>query len=122
MMEYSNQVGVAIVMYAPAHLTYTLPDGAEGSVTVSTNYPFDGNVLVSSFCGQGMFLSFRIPSWTFDPILTINGTNAPLQTPPPVPGTMYEVLCTWNTTFNLTFPMKTVVTRRYNNAASIFRG
>ena len=120
MMELGSEVGVAITMYAPANLRYTLPDGVEASVDVSTDYPFDGNVSVTAFCGRGMTLSLRIPSWTLNPVVTVNSTTD--STPSPVPGTMHQVLCTWTTTLNLTFPMKTVVTRRFNNAASVFRG
>ena len=119
-MELGSEVGVAITMYSPARLSYVLPDGVQASVEVTTDYPFDGNVTVKASCGKGMSLSLRIPSWTFDPVVTINGSA--VSSPPAEPGTMYSVLCSWNTTVNLTFPMRTTVTRRYNNAASIYRG
>ena len=119
-MELGSQVGVAIAMYSPASLRYTLPDGAEATIQVNTDYPFDGNVSVSAFCGKGMVLSLRIPSWTFDPVVSVNGTAQ--ATPPPEPGTMYELLCSWSTNVSLVFPMRTVVVRRYNNAASVYRG
>jgi DUF1680 family protein len=120
MMELGNRVGVAIMMYSPARLQYTLPDGVQASVEIATDYPFDGSVLVTAFCGTGMALALRIPSWTFDPIIAVNKTIE--ATPPPEPGTTYEILCSWSTVVNLTFPMRTIVTRRCNNAASIYRG
>ena len=105
-------------MYSPASVTYTLPDGVKATIQIDTDYPFDGNVTISAFCGSGMVLALRVPSWTFDPVVSVNGT----ATPPPVPGTMHQLLCSWSTKVELTFPMRTAVTRRYNNAASVYRG
>lgn len=119
-MELGSQVGVAILMYSPARLQCTLPDGVQTSVEITTDYPFDKGIMVSAFCGAGMTLALRIPSWTFNPTVIVNKTA--VATPPPEPGTMYEILCSWNTVVNLSFPMRTTVQRRYNNAASIYRG
>lgn len=120
-MEHGNGLGVAITMWAPANLSYVRPDGSEVSVEVVTDYPFDEKATVLAFCGTGMVLSLRIPSWTYDPVISINGTDVTSRDAP-VPGTMHEIICTWKTEVELTFPMKVVVTRRYNNASSVYRG
>ena len=120
MMELGSQKGVAVTMYAPASLNYTLTDGVNATVEIATDYPFDHNVLITAFCGAGMAMSLRIPSWTYKPVVLVNATAE--TTPPPEPGTMHDILCTWNTVINVELPMDITVTRRYNNAASIYRG
>lgn len=123
MMKLRYNDGVAIFMYAPAIVNFTIPPyDRKVSVEIVTDYPFDGNVTVYASCSWKMFLSFRIPSWTLNPVVTVNGTARVVPDYPVLPGKMYEVACFYNTVVKLTFPMKIRVTRRFNNAASIYRG
>ena len=112
--------GVAVSMYAPATLTHTLPSGVRTTVTVTTNYPFEGSVAITADCGRGMRLSLRIPGWTSGPSVTVDGVMDPYGVPEP--GSMYTVNCTSFTNVSLSFPMAVMVERRYNDAASVYYG
>lgn len=120
MSALGNGKGVAISMYAPARLDYTLSSGIHVVIDVTTDYPFDGNVAISASCGSGILLVLRMPSWTHDPVVTVNGVDNPAGAPRP--GTMYELVCTGSTNVKIVFPMTIEVVRRFNEAAAIYRG
>lgn len=82
-MEYGSGLGLAVAMYSPAVVKYTLASGVEAQLSIKTDYPFNDSVTIDASCGKGMFLSLRIPSWAVEPTVSINGTN---ETTPPVPG------------------------------------
>ena len=82
-MEYGSGQGLAVAMYSPAVVEYTLANGVEAKLSITTDYPFDENVSINASCGMGMLLSLRIPSWAIMPTISINGTNGAI---PPIPG------------------------------------
>ena len=126
-------------MYSPAEVDYTLANGVQAKLTIKTDYPFDDTVTIDASCGKGMILSLRIPSWTYQSSVSVNGT-AEDKSPLPgeetielfidikshrchiVLGSLFDLFCTWSTEIVLKFPMKITVERRYNDSAAIFRG
>lgn len=87
-------------------------------LNIVTDYPFDDTVTITGNCVTGITLSLRIPSWAQAPTVQVNQT-APK---PAVAGTLYNLTCVGSTVVVLKLPMRTSVERRFNNAASIFRG
>lgn len=74
-MEHSSEDGFVIGMYAPVQMDYKLPSGIDVSLNVQTDYPFNDKVVIDASCGEGaVLLSLRIPSWTENPTVMVNGT------------------------------------------------
>ena len=84
-MEHGSEAGFVVGMYAPVQMDYKLPNGVAASLNVQTDYPFNDTIVIDAACGKGLLLSLRIPSWTNEPTVMINGTAH--SQPPPVPGT-----------------------------------
>ena len=86
-MEHGNGLGLVVAMYSPVIVDYTLANGVETKLSMKTDYPFDDTVTLNAFCGKGMILSLRIPSWPVKPTVSVNGTN---EKESPLPG---DYLC-----------------------------
>lgn len=117
-MAAGDGKGLVVAMLAPALVQYELPSGSTVSLNIATDYPFDDKVEISAQCAEGMTLSLRIPSWTVGASVQVNGST-PQQA---AAGELYHVACLYSTTVLLHIPMSIRVERRYNNAASIYRG
>jgi uncharacterized protein len=95
--------GIWVHHYVAGDVRVTLPSGAVASVSVETNYPWDGNVRLTlrglngattadDAAGEALALFLRIPSWCKDPQVMVNGV--------PVgdvrPGTYVRVQRVWH--------------------------
>lgn len=119
----THDAGLAAISYVSGDLTAKT---AAGPITLSidTNYPFDDLITIRVHEGAGHFpLYLRIPSWTRDASITINGTTT---SPAPKPGTYTQLLHTWKTgdTITLKLPMHVSLRRweRNQNAVSVDYG
>ena len=137
-MAAGDGQGLVVAMLAPALVQYKLPSGSAVSLNIATDYPFDDKVEISAQCAEGMTLSLRIPSWTRGASVQVNGSTAQQATAGNwsycvqsccvihslllYTGELYSVACLYSTTVLLHIPMSIRVERRYNNAASIYRG
>ena len=130
---------LVVAMLAPALVQYKLPSGSAVSLNIATDYPFDDKVKISAQCAEGLTLSLRIPSWARGASVQVN-SSAPRQATAGTmcmerhatmfdvivillyAGELYSMACVHSTTVLLQLPMAIRVERRYNNAASIYRG
>ena len=137
-MAHSGGEGLVVATYAPASVQYTLQSGSMVLLDIVTEYPFNDTVQLTGECGEGIALSLRIPSWAQGATVQVNGTT-PKQASPGeqsqhtstiavstvaavTAGILYNISCTWSTVVLLSLPMTIQVQRRFNNAASVYRG
>lgn len=61
----SDDEGIAVSLYSPARITATLPDGRDVALTIDTEYPADGRVIVTVPQHErgGFRLRLRVPQW-----------------------------------------------------------
>lgn len=92
--------------YGGNKLKTVLADGSEIALIQSTNYPWEGKVTITidKISSKTVPLHFRIPSWTEDPVVTINGKEMDKI---PEPGSYLKIERTWNAgdEIVLDFPM-----------------
>jgi len=67
--------GIAAVFYADSKVTAKVGSGAEVTLDVKTDYPFDENVLIQLAMEESTEfpLVLRIPGWTDNPVIKVNG-------------------------------------------------
>jgi hypothetical protein len=113
--------GLAVVAYAPSRVS-TKIGGADVRIEVKTDYPFGESIelRVSTDRPARFPLHFRVPSWTREASLTVEGA-------PPAAlsaGTYRAVEREWSgtTSMELRFPMQVRLERRYNDAVTVRRG
>lgn len=103
--------GVAFVLYSACSATLKVADGKQLTVKEETNYPFDENVTLTitkgASCSFPVYL--RIPSWTADAELTVNGQR--LETVP-VSGKYYRIERRWSKGDRITLRMPMRLTMR----------
>lgn len=75
-------------------------------------------VTITGTCSGKKNILLRIPSWAEGATLRWGSTPST----PVTPGTLHPTSCEGNVEMELILPMKIRVTRRYNNAASIYCG
>jgi len=117
--------GLALAIYAPSKVRAKVGGSSEIEVAEDTQYPFDGRILLSLTAKAPIRfpLALRIPGWTTDPTVKLNGRTLHL------PETKRGWLVLDNTWRNgdrleLQLPMKVEVRRwaKNRNSASIYRG
>jgi len=117
--------GLAAVLYAPSQVKAKVADGAEVSLTESTNYPFDETVAIRVETPKPVAfpLVLRVPAWCSNPSVSVNGKALPA--PRDVRGWLI-VDRTWSTSDKLvlSLPMKIAVTvwKENRNTVSVSRG
>jgi DUF1680 family protein len=81
LLATADDDGVQIHQYAPATLTTTLPGDRRVTLTVATNYPVDGRivVVVDEAPDGPLALSLRVPSWASGATLTVDGDTRPAR-------------------------------------------
>ena len=113
--------GLAALAYSPSSVK-TVIGATDVSVLERTSYPMDGTVSFEvSLSGDVSFpLHLRIPSWTRDAVLKINGVR--LETPSP--GTIAVISRTWSDgdVVELVMPMDVRCSRWHENSVSVERG
>ena len=109
---------LVLAMLAPCRITTRLSSSAGvTSVNVSTSYPWGSTLNISIAAPTPFTFAFRVPAWAES--ATVNGAVLP----PLSNGTLHRIaVAAGKTVLEIVLPMQIRVERRYNNAASIFRG
>ncbi|MFC1633741.1 glycoside hydrolase family 127 protein [Planctomycetota bacterium] len=92
----SDDGALWVNFYSGNKLSTTLADGSPITLTQVTDYPWDGRIQVTLddvLTHKPVSLYFRIPGWTENPTVTVNGTRTDV---PPVPGSYLEIYRYWN--------------------------
>lgn len=73
--------GVAALLYGPAKVHLSLPSGVPVEITETTGFPFRDKISFTiNLPGSAAFpFHVRIPSWTANPVITINGQVWPVE-------------------------------------------
>jgi uncharacterized protein len=113
--------GLAAAAWAPCRVDTRLGD-VPVSVRVDTEYPFRESIAiaVTSARAASFPLLLRVPRWAQGARVRIeNGPEQALT-----PGTLHRIEREWNGTTNMTvrFPMRPMVSMRYNEAIAVERG
>lgn len=86
--------GAAVVMYAACTAEMKVADNKKITIKEETNYPFDENITLTIAKGKAEFpLYLRIPSWTKDAEVYVNGEK---QAVAPVSGKYYRISRVWS--------------------------
>ena len=113
--------GLATLAYSPCSVS-TQIDGVQVDIREITDYPYGETIRFEMSLSQNASfpLHFRIPSWTAEPVLTVNGVAVDGL----VPGQVLELEREWSNgdVLELYFPMTVSVSRWYENSAAIERG
>ena len=117
--------GLAAAVYAPTTVEATVRGNKEVKLSMDTGYPFlDTVTIIVSAAEPVTFpLHCRIPSWTRDAKLLVNGQPYDVAGPTK-PGIMQVVEREWNNgdVVTLRFPMGIRSTQGFANSRSIARG
>lgn len=115
--------GLAALAYGPSSVTKDC-GGVVVGIKETTCYPMDGKIRFDFSVPDGKSVKFplhlRIPSWTFEPVLKVNGVPIPVADP----GKVSVVSRTWKDgdVVELELPMSVTSQSWYENAASVERG
>ncbi len=114
--------GLATIAYGPCQVTATVADGKTAVFEMATDYPFREKVSLN-YNGQtaNFPLKLRIPGWSSETIVSINGQTSQLITSS---GKFYTVSRTWTAgdTVNLTFRADVKLSTWYNRSVGVRRG
>jgi hypothetical protein len=114
--------GLAVLAYGPSHLTTNVANGTPVTLTEATNYPFEEQVSFSIQTATPVAfpLKLRIPAWSPDPTIAVNGV---LQTGV-TPGSFYTVSRTWSNGDAVTvgLPMVVKTVPEINHSIAVQRG
>ncbi|HEX5730004.1 glycoside hydrolase family 127 protein [Microbacterium sp.] len=85
--------GLYIHQYGGSHLRFALPDGRSLALRESSDYPWQGRIAftVEEAEGGGIPLHLRVPGWSTDAVLTVNGEASAVS----APGTYAVIERTW---------------------------
>ena len=113
--------GLAALAYSPCRVT-AMAGGQEVTIEERTRYPMEGNIklLVSLHSPASFPLHLRIPSWTENASVTVNGSPVEAS----APGSVTVISREWadGDVVELSFPMKVTTDKWYENAISVERG
>ncbi len=114
--------GVAALLYAPSNVTLKVGNGIEAKITETTGFPFRDEVnFTINLDKSGNFpFHLRLPGWTENPIITINGEvwNGTAE------DQVAKIDRTWRDgdKVKLKMPMKLKTSQWYDFAISVERG
>jgi uncharacterized protein len=115
--------GLVAAMYGPSSVSYMTPSGVPVRVIEKTNYPFSDKIEIRTESAKPVrfTLSLRIPGWTKDASLVLNGR--PL-TVPLEPGSFARIerVFSPDDVLLLTLPMRLKMTRWPEGGVAIERG
>jgi uncharacterized protein len=113
--------GLVAAAYAPSEVRVTLK-GVQVTVTEDTEYPFRDRITltVAPARAASFPLLLRIPAWTTQPSIAVNGQAVSNVRP----GTFHRIERQWNSgdKVEIRFPMLVRVVKGYNDSVSIERG
>lgn len=113
--------GLAALAYSPCRVT-AQAGGQEVTIEERTRYPMEGNIklLVSLHSPASFPLHLRIPSWTENASVTVNGSSVEAS----APGSVTVISREWSDgdIVELSFPMKITTDTWYENSISVERG
>lgn len=94
---------VYVHLYAASELNTQLPNGQPVKVTVQTDYPWSGEIILRPSAGRYR-LVLRIPGWAVGAEVSVNGVPAPAES---VPGTYIPLEREWRSgdEVQISFPM-----------------
>ncbi|SDC03391.1 aceric acid hydrolase [Pedobacter soli] len=102
--------GLWFNLYGGNILSTTLTDGSKVALTEETDYPWNGNIkiTVKESTSKAYSIFLRIPAWTHDAQISINGKVAQAK---PVSGTYAEINRVWKKgdIIELNLPMEAVL-------------
>ncbi|QIL41933.1 glycoside hydrolase family 127 protein [Pedobacter sp. HDW13] len=102
--------GLWFNLYGGNNLSTRLADGSKFSLTQETDYPWDGKIKITmkESAGKAYSIFLRIPAWTHDAKISINGKAEKI---PVVPGTYAEIKRVWKKgdRIDLNLPMEAVL-------------
>ena len=114
--------GIAAVAYAPCRVRARVRGGADVTIDVDTQYPFDETVKITLHLEDPATfpIKFRIPGWAEGASIKVNGAGCRDVEP----GTFKTCEREWSEgdVVQLTFPMKVEAQRRYNDSVTLKRG
>jgi hypothetical protein len=113
--------GLAAVEYSPSEVR-TVAGGTPVHISEETSFPFDETITlrIDPEKAAAFPLRLRIPGWTTDALVRVNGAaQRNVQ-----PGTYFTIRREWRAgdTIAIRFPMPVMVSRGYRNAAVVTRG
>lgn len=113
--------GLAAFAYSPCRVT-AQAGGQEVTIEERTRYPMEGNIklLISLHSPASFPLHLRIPSWTKNASVTVNGSPVEAS----APGSVTVISREWSDgdIVELSFPMKVTTDTWYENSISVERG
>lgn len=91
----TSDKGLWFNLYGGSELATTLKDGSKVKLTQTTSYPWDGTISidVKEVTNKPFSMFFRIPGWSKNATLTVNGKPADLAL---IPGEYAEVHQKWS--------------------------
>lgn len=114
--------GLAAAIYAPCSV-HTQVNGHDVHLLEETDYPFRETVRITVRPSADLRfpMQLRIPAWAQGATITVNGQSVEAAVKP---GTFAEVERTWKAgdIVELHFPMKPVLTRGFQQSATLSRG
>jgi hypothetical protein len=113
--------GLVAAVYAPCEVN-TVLQGVSVHVVEETGYPFKGTVgiTITPAISISFPLQLRIPAWAAGTTITVNGEMMPA----PEAGSFARIERTWkaNDRVVIAFPMKSRISRWFNNSIAVERG
>jgi hypothetical protein len=125
----SDDGALWVNFYGGNKLSTTLADGTEIVLSQTTDYPWDGKVIIDieKIKNKSVPIHFRIPEWTENPVVTINGEKLSDK---PKPGSYLKIERRWSVgdKIVLDFPMPIRLMEanpkavNLNNKVAVMRG
>lgn len=113
--------GLAALTYSPSSVSTRIND-TQVKIIEQTNYPMEGEISFRFSLESGVEfpLHLRIPTWTKNPSIKLNGESIACTEP----GSIMIIKREWNTgdVLDLFFPMEVSTDTWYENAISVERG
>ena len=114
--------GLAAIVYGPSQVRTAVQGGAMVTVDEETGYPFRDKIEMTVKPDKPVEfdLQLRIPAWTTNAQVAVNGQNISGANP----GSFFSVRRTWSAgdRVSLTFPMEIKTSNWYDNSVAVERG
>ena len=119
---HSSDGGLVATLYAPCEVSTTVA-GQAVHVKVETEYPFRESIRIHVTPKEALSfpIRFRIPEWTEEAVIRVNGTVVPDAL---IAGSFAKIERKWHPgdLVEIRFPMKPRVNRGFSRSISLLRG